>query len=222
MDGHTNGASHHSALIDALIAEFRVVAGEIVNRSQAQHVLLNISLVGAGATAAFVVAAPDRAIFALVLTFVSSFLGALWIDHARVIASKGIYISSNLWPQMRERLRVGDLPSHEEWTRRQDSNRVAWLAFVTPLIGIFVLPAIGGLVFSFSSVRSTGSWIAWGMGIAVTSLALAYWIAYYYNHTVLTYIGPSYQPAPRDPQMPPPPQQAGEPTPATRSTGTTA
>jgi hypothetical protein len=180
--------------VDVLLSEFRVAAGEIMTRSQAQHVLLNISIVGGGATAAYVLAVHDRAIFALVLSFFDSFLGAIWLDHACVITSKGIYISSNLWPQLRERLGDSALTSHEDWTRRQGANRRSWLAFVIPVMGVFVLPAVAGLVYSLPHVTGTGIWVAWALGAAITALSITYWVAYYLNHTVLTYIGPPYRP----------------------------
>jgi hypothetical protein len=181
--------------VDVLLEEFRIVAGEIANRSQAQYVLLNISIVGSGATAAYVLASHDRAIFALVLSYFGSFLGVMWLDHARVITSKGTYISSNLWPQLRERLRSRDLTSHEDWTRRQDAERTARLLFVMPVMSVFVLPAIAGIVYSFSSVSSPGRWTAWALGTLVTALSIMYWTAFYFNRTILAYIGPPYRPA---------------------------
>src|SRR5260370_32846426 len=193
MNGQARDADR---LADVLLEEFRTVAGEITNRSQAQYVLLNISIVGAGATGAYVLGFHHRAVFALVLSYFSSFLGAMWLDHARVITSKGTYISSNLWPQLRELLRSEDLTSHEDWTRRQDADRAARLLFVTPVMGVFVLPAAGGLVYSFSSVLSIGSWVAWALGALATVLSIIYWMTFYFNRTVLAYIGPPYRSSP--------------------------
>jgi hypothetical protein len=180
-------------MVDVLLEEFRIVTGEIANRSQSQYALLNIAIVGAGATAAYVLGFQHRAIFALALSFFSSFLGAMWLDHARVITSKGIYISSNLWPRLRERLKAWDLTSHEDWTRRQEADRAARLLFVIPVMGVFVLPAIAGLIYSFSSISTPVSWIAWALGSVTTALSVAYWVAFYLDRTVLAYVGPPYQ-----------------------------
>lgn len=195
MNDQDGDSDRLDRIADVLLEEFRIVAGEIANRSQAQYVLLNISIVGAGATAAYVLGFHQRAIFALVLSYFSPFLGVMWLDHARVITSKGIYISSNLWPRLRECLSARNLTSHEDWTRRQEADRMARLLFVIPVMGVFVLPAIAGVVYSFSSVSNPGRWTAWALGVLATVLSVIYWIAFFFNRAVLAYIGAPYQPA---------------------------
>jgi hypothetical protein len=178
----------NSTRIDILLAEFRAVREEITSRSAAQGVLLNLAIFSSGAVAGFVITTPDVAPLALVLCFTSSFLGALWLDHARVITVLGTFTLDTLWPQLRE-LAQANLATHEDWARSQEKHRLGWLVFVGPVMAIFVLPAIAGLVYSFpviAAVESRGAWAIWLMAATVTGGSVAYWTAYFLNDAVLT------------------------------------
>jgi hypothetical protein len=187
-------ASDNSARIDILLADFTAVREEIASRSAAQNVLLNLAIISAGAVAGFVITRPDISLLAIVVCFSSSFLGALWLDHARVITVLGTFVSGTLWPQLRE-LAGANLATHEDWAREQDAFRLGWLVFVAPIMGLFLLPPIGGLAYSYPAIRDDGSWPAWTvwlLALAITGGSAVYWTAYYLNHAVLTRQPPAY------------------------------
>lgn len=87
---------------DVLLAEFTKLAREIADRTKHQHTLLNISIVSSGAIASFVLTKTSDRVLTIRLAYLSSVLGALWLDHGRAIANIGIYLTRSPWPQLRQ------------------------------------------------------------------------------------------------------------------------
>ena len=178
----------------AHLTEYDAVMGEIANRTSSQHTLMNIALTSGAAIAGFALANPKQSVVALVLPFVVAALGAIWLDHARQITKIGIYVSTALWPQVRESIAFPEMTSHEDWVRDQDRYRLAWIAFVLPLMLIFVFPAYAALVYCRKAAAEGGLMALWWIGLLLTLASSIYWVGYYFNHTVLTRLGEPYKP----------------------------
>jgi hypothetical protein len=168
-----------------MVAEFNALSDKIANRSQAQQNLVYLAVVTAAALASFVISTPRQGFVAVVLCYLCSVLGALWLDHARMITGIGVYISSVLWPQIREVVDRRSLSTYEDMQRGQDSNRPSLLLLVSPLMGVFVLPAVAGLVYAFTFTNGLGTWIVWVTALLITIASVVYWVSYCLNLTVL-------------------------------------
>ncbi|MGH3657065.1 MAG: hypothetical protein ACRDUA_10415 [Micromonosporaceae bacterium] len=70
-----------------------------------------------------------------------------------------------------------------------DRSRVVTVLFVGPLVVVFVVPAVAGLGYSWGGLTGVGYWVFWVGGLVLTVSSVAYWIAYFLDHTVLTHVG---------------------------------
>lgn len=171
--------------VQILLAEYSKLEHEMSDRTQHQHTLLNITIVGAGTIASFALASPNRRSLAIVLPYLCSVLGALWLNHGRTIADIGDYIRSDVWPRLREMSENRNIPTREEWVRQQTADRLARATFIVPLMVIFILPAVAGLAYSYAKLSGTGLWILWIIGAVLTALSFVYWMFFLFYPTAV-------------------------------------
>lgn len=179
--------------IDAALAEYGALRGEIVSRSGAQHVILNISIVATGAVAGLALSDPSKRILALVLPFACTVLGAVWLDHARCIVNIGTYIRISRWPQLRDLSGSPALTSYEDWAHEDRGNFWRSALFAFPAMLTFVAPAVAGLLLTAPVVEGGGLWVLWSLGLAMTAFAAVYWTVFVRNNSAWMYVGPAYR-----------------------------
>jgi hypothetical protein len=163
--------------IQVLLAEYSKLDHEMSDRAQHQHTLLNITIVATGTIASFALASQSHRALAVVLPYLCFMLGALWLNHGRTIANIGKYIREGLWPQLREMSGDKTITTREDWVRYQASDPLSRTTWIFPLMVIFILPAVGGLAYSYARLGS-GGLILWAIGVVLTVLSLADWIRF--------------------------------------------
>lgn len=135
-------------------SEFAGLRAEIDRRSGEQFLYLSLSVTAAGALAAIALnpeSGAGRERILLIVPFLSSILGFLWLDHDRTILAIGSYIGNQLWPS--------DLPSFErEKPRYRGKPSRFFLGFLTPTVLAFLAPAVFSLERT-SSLRQDPMWI---------------------------------------------------------------
>lgn len=191
--GRPEAAERRGEALLVLLAEFEGLKNEIADRSKGQEFVVNLAVVSTGAIVAFVLGQPDRRAMAVVLAFVCSVLGALWIDHARTINNIGVYFANSLWPQLRELTGRPSLTTREDWVRFQESELGTLVPFFLPLLAIFVAPAGAALIYSWSAMTGLGEQALWAAGCLLAVLSSIYWIIVMKNRSAMTHIGPPYE-----------------------------
>jgi hypothetical protein len=130
-------------------SEFTALRTEIDRRSSEQFLYLSLSVTAAGALAAVALGDKGEAgkeWILLIVPFLSSILGFLWLDHDRTILAIGSYIAEHLWPS--------DLPSFErEKPRYRGKPSRFVLGFLTPTVLAFLAPAVFSLIWTCSMYR---------------------------------------------------------------------
>jgi hypothetical protein len=147
---------------DPRLAEFSALRAEIINRSDAERALVHLNLTAAGALAGVAAANPGSAALMIVLPFLSSALGLLFLDHERKIHTVARYIKTKLWD--------GWDPSWERWLdkhRKSDWWRLIEVPMPTMLI--FLGPAIAGLVVAYDHQSDFGGATVWWLALAATA-----------------------------------------------------
>lgn len=194
--GTPNSANDSQELtLQAALQEYSALMAEIANRSGAQHVILNLSVLATGGTAGFVLSNPHRGVVILVLPFVCSVLGALWLDHARCIVNIGTYIRIRRWPELCSLLPGGQISSYEEWAHEDRSSLWRTLLFSAPPMATFVTPGFAGLIYSIHGIRGLTLWSAWALGAVLMVASLTYWVVFTRDNASWMYVGPAFKAA---------------------------
>ena len=81
-----------SALMNALVAEFKAAKAEIMFRASSQSTLMQLNITAAGTVVGFVFANKADPLTLVVIPILSPVLGILWIDHHQTIIKLGNFI----------------------------------------------------------------------------------------------------------------------------------
>lgn len=81
-----------------VLAEYAVARDEIAKRSDAQHLIENLTITAAGTIIGVIIANQADSSLLLLVPFVTSVFGMIWIDHAQVISRIGTHIRDHLAP----------------------------------------------------------------------------------------------------------------------------
>lgn len=155
---------------EAQLRQYEALWAEIARRSNAQQALIAATVTAAGTVGGLVVTGKADAVLLVVLAAVSPVFGLLWLDHARNIDNIGDFIGSN-WAWK---------PNWElEHENRKATRREAIFRFVifnTAVTIIFIGPAVGGLIASFSHAGSALIFVtAWCAAATLTGLFTVSW-----------------------------------------------
>jgi hypothetical protein len=85
--------------LQIVLAEFAALRGEIQGRSSAAWTLLGLNLTASSAVAGFVLSDRADPLLLLLLPFLSSSLGLLFLDHGINLDRIGTYIKQELKPR---------------------------------------------------------------------------------------------------------------------------
>ena len=154
------------------MAEFSALRSEILDLNNAQRALISLNLTASATLTGFAVAGDRRAGLMVVVAFLSSTLGLLYINYARAIRRAGDYI----W----ERL-SGDLDMEWElWLRTRKTKEKLWgvLEQTVPTGLIFFAPAVAGLIFSHSQMGKFGGLGPWLAALGYVGLYVVVAVLY--------------------------------------------
>ncbi|MGC1853071.1 MAG: hypothetical protein WA687_11590 [Solirubrobacterales bacterium] len=158
---------------EAQLRQYEALWAEIARRSNAQQALIAATVTATGTVSGLVVAGKADAVLLVVLAVVSPVFGLLWLDHARNIDNIGGFIRSNwAWSpnwELEHESRKG--------TKREATFR--FIIFTTAVTIVFLGPAAGGLIASFSHPGSALIFItAWCPAAMLTALFAVAWLVH--------------------------------------------
>jgi len=173
--------------LEAALSEYTQLSEEIGRRSTAQQALVTVNATVIGAIGGFALARHQPVLLVL-LPVLSAALGLLWLDHARSIRSKGVYIGDVLAPV----IWTASAPSvflNEKRTREDETHRAWRLISLTPLFA-FALACVASLFIASDTVivhnethfkhieLRIGVWAALLIGLVLTIGFIAAMIAH--------------------------------------------
>lgn len=161
----------------ALLAEYAALKAEIARRSEAQDRLVGANLTATGIVAGFVLSdgADERLLFLLPLFSVA--LGFLWLDHARVIGSKGAAIESLAIAVQQLTGETGLFGDEARVRVDEQRNWARWIPFGVPILIVFVAVPIIALGTLYGGL-SGGEQALWLLETGFTALYMAFLAAF--------------------------------------------
>lgn len=135
--------------ISALLEEFKLLRGEINQRSTAQATLIqiNIAAIGIVLGAFFSNTLDNRVLF--IIPVISPMLGMLYLDHNLAIGNLGRFIQSEIKPALFQRIGA-ELPDYEEFVRTLELRRLErGFLLGVPIFVMFALIPLGALAAPF-------------------------------------------------------------------------
>lgn len=172
-------ASDQATVIQVALAEFNKLRDEISARSGAAWTLLGLNATVSSAVAGFVLARQANPLLVLLLPLLTPSLGLLFIDHATNIKNIGKYIDSVLKPMLRDAAGEQRLLSYEELVDDYEGQPVRrLLPFGIPLVLLFNVVPVASLLFTVAILSSPWAWTLWGIGVLMTLVQVAFWIAF--------------------------------------------
>jgi hypothetical protein len=135
-------------------AEYLTLRDEEMRCIDAQRDLVKLNITASGAIAALAIANAAAPGLLVLLAFLSPLLGLLWIDLDRRIHLFARYVKSELWIWN---------PSWEKWLgpEKERDSFTSFLVYGVPSIGVFLLPAIAGLIVSGHHWDDIGGTLVW-------------------------------------------------------------
>jgi hypothetical protein len=113
------------AIVDVLeagrLAQYEALRDEMLRRASFQQALMALELTAVGTVVGFVLGKRSPTELLLVVPFISSTLGLLWLEHARHIGRIAQFIDEQLWARQQ--------PSWETY-RRSTENEAPWLSAI--------------------------------------------------------------------------------------------
>jgi hypothetical protein len=170
-----------STIVQAALAEFSAVRGEIQSRSAHQWTLVGLSVTVTAAVLGFVIPQGADPRLLLVLPLITPSLGMLFIDHAYNIRNLGSYIGKCLSPLIVRTTGSADLLRYEHEIDRYEANLFLRLVFGLPLTVVFTVMPLGAMVFVIPSLDSCWTWIVWSFGLVLVLSELVLWLLFVFD-----------------------------------------
>lgn len=168
-----------ASVIQVCLAEFNKLRDEIAGRSATVWTLMGLNATVSSAVAGFVLARQADPLLLLLLPLLSPSLGLLLIDHATNIGNIGQYINSHLKPLLQEAAGEPRLLCYEDWVDRYEEQPLRrLLPYGIPLVLLFNVVPVGALLYTVTRLSTPASWAVWVLGLGVTAIQVAYWVAF--------------------------------------------
>jgi hypothetical protein len=137
------------------LAEFQALRDEEMRCMDSQRDLVKLNITASGTIAALAIADTTNPGLLVILAFLSPVLGLLWIDQDSKIHRIGRYIREVLW--------MGWEPSWEAWLKgvKEEDTLTRVAAYAVPVVVVFLLPSIAGLIVSGKHTSHIGGWGVW-------------------------------------------------------------
>lgn len=165
-----------SAMTQVVLAEFSALRQEIQDRSGAANTLLNLNITATGTVAGLVLSQRVNPVLLLLLPFLSSALGLLYLDQALNIKNIGAYIKEELKPRLATAARdVGVLAYEERIDEYERRIVLRFLPWGLPVTILFSFPALAALFSSLGRIDTLGMGALWVMGMVLTGAYFFLW-----------------------------------------------
>jgi hypothetical protein len=165
--------------VDVVLAEFSALRAEILSCQQAQTGVFVGGMTATAAVGAIAFSKGSRLQILLVLPFVLSGLGLLYLDYSRRPAAIGKYIRTELWLILELHPACRQLPSWERYLdkKRQQLSRRDRLLGALPFVLVFLVPSVLALVVgAYKLIHSSWGeayWLLWVACLVVVLMLLA-------------------------------------------------
>lgn len=175
--------SRSSLAVEILLAEYAVARDEISKRSEAQHALLTLNVTGVSAVVGLVLAGTANSAVLLLVPFLASALGMLYLDHRLVIRDLGAHVRGTLRPWAVDLSGEERALSWEAERRKPARSRFFYLARFGPVFLIFqgaTAAILVGLAVPLAQAARTSEydWVGavWILALVVTLSTLVPWL----------------------------------------------
>jgi cation transporter-like permease len=181
-------ASILDAKVQVLLAEYSSLRQEIQRRTRYQLYSVTASIIAVGGLLSIISAEPDKfAVFLIIIPWVLSVFGIIWLDHSHGIHLIGLYIREEIEGKLPRLLSPGEPESSPiGWEtylhkRRGESRLLGYIDILLPAI-YFLLPSLASFgaygLLAFTDVSRPPPVLEWslvGMGLILVFALMFSW-----------------------------------------------
>jgi hypothetical protein len=166
--------------VDVVLAEYNAIRAEILSRSSAQHILINLDLTLTGVITGIAFSQRISMLVLLLIPILSACCALLYFDHAKQIDALGAYISRDIALKLDTLTGTdGSLGWDRVYSAQERGFRVVLLSYIVPTFVLFILnPLVLLISMLWARDFQVSDWapVAWWLGIILELLVATSWI----------------------------------------------